>query len=178
MENTKVVKVKESKKLVYKRGLAVELRGIEERAGEYHIESDKMKLTLHFSSKNAINNASRILGYKLLRTRKDLIALFERGYKKHDVYLDSMDVSALSIYFKFKFHIGAEGYHYNYHNYYSDARFSEKVNPKDIFKGISKRSLDTYLGTVADGDITFGEYLQSVLERIDEGHFIYCPQVL
>lgn len=178
MSKVKSKKVKETNKLVYKRGLAVQIRGIEERAGEYHGEEEKMMLTLHFNSKNAINNASKILGYRLGRDKKGLITNFERGYKKHDVYLDSRDVWALSIYFKFKFHIGSSGYTYEYNNDYSGARFHERVNPRDIFKGVNQRSLETYLGTVADSRGTFEEYLESVLKRIDGGHFIYCPQLL
>lgn len=169
MENVKV-----TKELVYKKGLAVVIDGVEETAGEYR-SNWKTTLRLYFKSKNAISNASKILGYRL--DKKRTIEAFEKGRNGFEITLDSETAWALNMFFGYKEHIGRNGYQYLYSNDYSGCRVHERINPCNIFRGISERTLATHLGSCADSHGTFKEYLESVLSKINKGQTYYCPNI-
>lgn len=166
--------MKIKRELVYKKGLAIVLTQIEEEASEYK-EDRNYGLRLYFKSKNAINNACKILGYKL--DKKRTVEAFERGRNGFDVYLDSMAYYILQSTFGASPHIGGDGYYFSYNNHYSDNRLSERVNPKNIFDNIDERSLETYLGSCANSDGNFRDYLEGVLARLESGSIYYCPSI-
>lgn len=166
-------KLKVSKEMVYKKGLAVVVDRIEKINGEYHPISSKMELRLYFKSKNAINNVSKILGHKL--NKKQALNDFEIGRKFARVIIDDNDEYMLSSVFAYKEHIDRNGYIYSHRDEYCDSSLCERVNPGNLFKGISERNLDMYLGPTADVEGTFREYLESIVEKINKGTVIYCP---
>ncbi|MCQ4925052.1 hypothetical protein NE686_18265 [Tissierella carlieri] len=167
-------KLKITKELVYKKGLAVVIKEVEETASEYRSDW-KTTLMLYFKSKNAITNASKILGYKL--DKKRAIEAFDKGKNGFQVTLDGETAWILQTTFGYKDHIGKNGYLFIYSNDYSDSRINERVNPPDIFKGISESTLEKSIGSCADSHGTFKEYLESILVKINKGSICYCPSV-
>lgn len=166
--------IKETKELVYKKGLAVVRVSVEEVAGEYR-SSWNTTLRLYFKSKNAINNASKILGYKL--DKKSTTEAFEKGRNGFEVSLDGNTAWMLNSIFGYKEHIGRNGYIFNYINDYTSKRVSARINPNDIYKGMDERTLDINLGSCADSYGTFKDYLDSVIYNINAGTVYYCPGI-
>lgn len=164
--------MKTQRELVYKKGLAVVINGIEENASEYDSGRD-YKVTLYFSTKTAIGKVAKIVGYKL--DKKRTLEGYEKGNKKVNLYLDSQSFWILQREFEFKYHIGRGGYSFYYMNHYSDNSLNERVNPGEPFKNISEYTLDTYLGSCAGGNGTFKEHIQYVLDGIEKGEIYYCP---
>lgn len=166
--------MKITKELVYKKGIAIVLLAEEETASEYSGEC-KYRVELYFKSKNAISNAARILGYKL--ERKKTLESYVRGRNGFIVDLNEDDMYELKAFFQCKNHIGGGGYYYSYENHYSDTRIHQRINPSNIFHGIDDRVLETGLGSCADSTGTFGEYLSSIVNKIEAGIIYYCPNI-
>lgn len=173
-------KVKARNEMVYKKGLAVVVEEVIQQGTEYD-QSHETVVKLFFKSKNAINNACKILGYKL--NKKKTIQAFERGMNGFVVRLDSQTEFALKVYFDYKNHIGRNGFYFNYQNHYSDSRVSGRIYAKNIldlknrYAGFDLYDLETSLGSVADSDGTFKNYLDRLADMLEEGYIIYCPSV-
>lgn len=166
--------------MVYKKGLAVVIEEVIQEGSEYDCKHEVV-IRLYFKSKNAINNASKILGYKL--DKKRTVEAFERGKNGFSVRLDSQTEFVLKTYFGYKNHINKSGFYYSYQNHYSDSRVSGRIYVKNIIKpekryeGFDLYDLETSLGSVADSNGTFKMYLDELARRIEVGQIIYCPSV-
>ena len=166
--------------MVYKKGLAVVVEKVIHEGSEYDCKHEVV-IRLYFKSKNAINNASKILGYKL--DKKSTIEAFKKGKNGFSVRIDSHTEFVLKTFFGYKNHIDKNGFYYSYQNHYSDERVAGRINAKYIldlktrYNGFDLYNLETSLGSVADSNGTFKMYLDELANRIKEGQIIYCPSV-
>ncbi|MCK9470676.1 MAG: hypothetical protein M0Q88_02855 [Bacilli bacterium] len=168
------MKVKTTKALEYKKGLAVVIEEVEEISGEYR-SSWKTTIRLYFKSKNAITNASKILGFKL--DKKRTLEDYERGKNGFRVNIDGETEWVLKTIFGYKDHIAQSGYFFSYFNEHSGNRIHKRINPSDIYKGITERELDMNLGSTANGNGTFKMYLDMIIEKINKGQINYCSNI-
>lgn len=161
--------------MVYKKGLAVQIRGIEERAGEYHGDLD-YSLTLHFKSKNAIANACKILGFRL-GNKSALQKRFDLGYKSQDVRISRSAESVLNLTFGYKYHVGPRGYVYDYVNEYEGVHFSVRIDPRDVYSKAERKYLDVLMGPTASCNYSLEEYLEDVKNQLENGNIVYCNHI-
>ena len=168
--------VKETKKLVYKKGLAVMLLESEEVVGEYESLTSKSTLRLYFKSRNSINNADKILRGQCSFDKKRVLASFEKGINGFNVKLNPAVETLLYLKFQYKTHIG-KSVHFNYKNEHQGLYISETIYPSKILDISERHKLSYQLGPTANSQGTFESYLLSIKDAINEGNIIYCPTI-